>query len=173
METNPGAEQMLPRVYADLRALALHYLRAESRAHTLQPTALVHEAVLRLLRQQSVDWEADGQFLALVAMVMRHVLVDHARAKNAVRRGGGQAHRTQLDEAIAVFEARSTNLLALEEALERLAEMDERKSRVVELRFFGGLSIKDIAPLLGVSQRTVEREWQFARAWLHAELVKL
>lgn len=163
-------EQMLARVYADLRALALHYLNSESRAHTLQPTDLVHEAVLRLLRQRSVEWKADGQFLALTAMIMRHVLVDHARAKGAKRRGGGQAQRTQLDEAFAVFEARSTNLLALDEALERLAAIDERKCRVVELRFFGGLSIKDIAPLLGVSPRTVEREWQFARAWLHAEL---
>lgn len=171
--TNDSAADMsnaLPRVYADLRAMACHYLRTESRAHTLQPTALVHEVILRLLRQHSAVWKAEGNLLGIAAMFMRNVLVDHARAKRAVRRGGDQPRPTQLDEAVAVFEARSTDLVALEEALERLAKFDARKSKIVELRFFGGLSGKEIAELLDISQRTVEREWHFARAWLQAEL---
>lgn len=161
---------VLPRVYADLRALAGHCLRSEHRAHTLQPTALVHEVVLRLLRQRSAIWRTEGNLLALASMFMRNVLVDHARVKRAARRGGGKVHTTQLDEAVAAFESRSTNLIALDEALERLAEIDERKSKIVELRFYGGLHANEVAKILDISRRTVEREWQFARAWLQAEL---
>ena len=160
----------LPRVYADLRALACHCLRTERRSHTLQPTALVHEAVLRLLRQRSAIWRAEGNLLALASIFMRNILVDHARAKRAARRGGGKVHTTHLDEAVAVFEDRSVDLLALEEALERLAEIDVRKSKIVELRFFGGLTGSEVADVLDISRRTVEREWNFARAWLQAEL---
>lgn len=162
--------RVLPLVYADLRALACHCLRSEKRSHTLQPTALVHEVVLRLLRQRSTIGCANGNLLALAAMFMRNVLVDHARVKRAARRGGGKVHMTHLDEAVAVFESRSTDLLALEEALERLGEIDVRKSKIVELRFFGGLSTAEVAEVLNISRRTVEREWYFARAWLKAKL---
>ena len=153
-------------VYDELHGLANNCLRGRQRGNTLQPTALVHEAYLRLIRQDLSSPAADRKhFLALAARAMRAIIVDHARARYSQKRGGGR-QRVPLDDALAQFEDRCTDLLALDEALTELSEMDPRQSRIVELRFFGGLNEQEVAELLSVSLRTVEREWRFARAWL-------
>ena len=159
-------DQMLPLVYEELRRLAGHYLRREPTGHTLQPTALVHEAYLRLIDQRRADWTNRAQFLGLAASMMRRILVNHARDRVAAKRGG-DAERVSLSLVEAPSGRPDVELIALEDALKRLASLDPRKSRVVELKFFGGLTTEEIAEVLQVSGATVEREWSFARAWLY------
>jgi RNA polymerase sigma factor (TIGR02999 family) len=159
-------DQMLPVLYGELHRLAVRYLNREVSGHTLQPTALVHEAYLRLIDQRRVDWQNRAQFFGIAAGMMRRILVNHARDRVAGKRGGG-AERVSLSMVQAPSGRPDVELIALEEALERLAELDPRKSRVVELKFFGGLTTEEIAQVLQVSGATVEREWSFARAWLY------
>jgi RNA polymerase sigma factor (TIGR02999 family) len=161
-------ERMLPLVYDELRRLAAGYLRRERPGHTLQPTALVHEAYVRLIDQRQVDWTNRAQFIGLAAVMMRRVLVNHARDRIADKRGGGAEH-VPLTVA-GDFGAPEVGVLDLHQALERLADLDQRKGRIVELKFFGGLTMDEIAQTLGVSRATVEREWKFSRAWLHREV---
>ena len=161
-------EKLLELVYDDLRRLAAGYLSNERDARTLQPTALVHEACLRLFDWKNVSWQNRAHFFAVAARVMRRVLVDHARAKRAQKRDFGQ--RIAIDEAVSFPAERDLDLLALEEALTSLERMDERQARIVELRFFGGLTIEETAHVLGVSETTVKREWDFAKAWFQREL---
>ena len=158
-------EQMLPLVYDELRRLAGGYLRHERPGHTLQPTALVHEAYVRLIDQRQVDWANRAQFIGLAAVMMRRVLVNHARDRVADKRGAGAEH-VPLTVAGEPMGAPELDLLDLHDALERLAALDARKSQIVELKFFGGLTIDEIADTLAISHATVEREWKFARAWL-------
>jgi RNA polymerase sigma factor (TIGR02999 family) len=158
-------DQMLPVLYEELHRLASHYLSGEATGHTLQPTALVHEAYLRLVDQRRVDWRNRAQFLGLAANMMRRILVNHARDRAAQKRGGGAA-AVSLSLVEAPAGRPDIELIALEDALQRLAALDERKSKVVELKFFGGLTIEEIAEVLQISGATVEREWAFARAWL-------
>ena len=160
--------RLIPIVYKELRRLAAHHMKQERPSHTLQATALVHEAFLRLAGQKQPDWRDRGSFLAVASQVMRNLLVDHARARRRVKRGGGC--ELQLDEALTLAAFESEEVLALEEALERLSRIDPRQERIVELRYFGGLSVEEVATVLGISARTVKREWQMARAWLYAEV---
>lgn len=162
-------DELLPQVYHELRRLAESYLGREREGHTLQPTALVHEAYLRLVDQRSVDWRNRAQFFGIAAEMMRRILVNHAQARGAAKRGGGAALVT-LDEALEVFQDRDVDLVALDEALTALTALDQRQGRIVELRYFGGLSIDETAEVLGVSPATVKREWSAARAWLFREL---
>ncbi len=167
---NKEAEnRLIPLVYAELRRLASYYLRGERSDHTLQPTALVHEAYIRLTRMQEVDWQSRAHFFATAATLMRRILVDHARAQCAEKREGFR-EAVSLDEDLVVSNSRSTDLIALDEALERLAKLDARRSRIVELRFFGGLSEQETGNVLGISERTVKRDWRVAKAWLYNEL---
>lgn len=159
-------DRMLPVVYDELHRLAVRYLGREGPGHTLQPTALVHEAYMRLIDQRRVDWRNRAQFLGVAASIMRRILVNHARDRGAQKRGG-KAERVSLSLVEATSGRPDIELIALEESLERLAAMDERKSRIVELKFYGGLTVEEIAEVLGVSGATVEREWAFARAWLY------
>jgi RNA polymerase sigma factor (TIGR02999 family) len=163
-------DELLPLVYDDLRRQARRYMRAQPAGHTLQTTALVHEAYLRLVGQSSVEWKGRAHFFGVASKAMRSILVDHARARNAAKRGGS-ARAITLDDAggIAGPQA-SVDVLALDEALGRLAELDARKSRLVELRYFGELGVDEAAAVLGVSPATVKREWTTARAWLRREL---
>ncbi len=161
-----GLDQMLPVLYEELHRLASLYLSREATGHTLQPTALVHEAYLRLVDQRRVDWRNRAQFLGLAANLMRRILVNHARDRAAKKRGGG-ARAVSLSLVEAPSRKPDVELIALEDALQRLAALDERKSKVVELKFFGGLTIEEIAEVLQISGATVEREWAFARAWLY------
>lgn len=161
-----GLDQMLPVLYQELHRLASHYLSREAVGHTLQPTALVHEAYLRLVDQRRVDWRNRAQFLGVAASMMRRILVNHARGRVARKRGGG-AQQVSLSLIESPSDRPEVELIALEEALGRLAALDERKSKVVELKFFGGLTIEEIGEVLGISGATVEREWAFARAWLY------
>ena len=163
--TDTEAEPMLELVYAELRRLAAGYLRGERPGHTLQPTALVHEAYLRLLNQRQVDWSNRAQLMGLAAVMMRRILVNHARDRVAGKRGGGAEH-VSLTVAGEGIGAADVNVLDLHDALTRLAAVDPRKGRIVELKFFGGLSTDEIAETLGLSTATVERDWKFARAWL-------
>jgi len=164
------AEAKLIRlVYAELRRLAAHYLRGERPEHTLQPTALVHEAYIRLTKIREVDWQNRSHFFATAANVMRRILVDHARAQLANKREGFR-DAISLEEALVVSPARSSELLALDEALERLAKVSARQSKIVELRFFGGLSEEETGAVLGISTRTVKRDWRVAKAWLYNEV---
>lgn len=158
-------DQMLPLVYDELHRLAAGYLARERPDHTLQPTALVHEAFLRLINQREIDWKNRAQFLGVAAGLMRRILVNHARDRAAAKRGG-ERERVSLSLVEVPSGGPDVDLIALEDALERLATLDERKAKVVELRFFGGLSTEEVAEVLGVSRATVEREWSFARAWL-------
>jgi RNA polymerase sigma-70 factor, ECF subfamily len=160
-------DELLPIVYTQLRALAEHFLRSERRDHTLQATALVHEAYLRLLGGGQVSWQNRAHFFAIAARTMRRILVDHARNLNAGKRRGV---KVSLESALVFSEDQSGELLDLDRALDRLAEWDARQARVVELRFFAGLSEEEAAEVLGVSQRTVKRDWQMAKAWLYGQL---
>ena len=162
-------DQMLPVLYGELHRLAVHYLGREEVGHTLQPTALVHEAYLRLIDQRRADWQNRAQFLGLAAGMMRRILVNHARDRVARKRGGGAA-QVSLSMVESPSGQPDVELIALEGALERLAALDPRKSRVVELKFFGGLTTEEIAEVLQVSGATVEREWSFARAWLYSAI---
>jgi RNA polymerase sigma factor (TIGR02999 family) len=161
--------QLVPRVYDELRRIAHHHLRAERPGRTLQTTALVHEAYLRLVDTRRVRWESRAHFLGVAAQAMRRILVDAARARGARKRGGGAAV-VPLDEAATVGPQREASLVALDDALTALAEVDSRKSRVVELRYFGGLSVEETAAVLQVSPETVHRDWRVAKAWLLREL---
>lgn len=164
-----AAEALFPIIYGELRDLAGRVLRGERPGHTLQPTALVHEAWLRLIGQQDATFNDRGHFLSVAAMAMRRILVNHAKARGAAKRGGG-APVVVLDEALAVFEDRAVDLIALDEAIDRLAEIDDRQARVVELRFFTGLSVDETAQVMDISPRTVHREWLMARAWLRGAI---
>jgi RNA polymerase sigma factor (TIGR02999 family) len=160
-------EQLLPLVYDELRKIAAGYMRREREGHTLQPTALVNEAYLRLVKQPDVDWQNRAHFFGVAAQFMRRILVDHARRKNAGKRGGV---KVTLDEAMASTEGRDDVVLGVDRALEKLSRLDARQSRIVELRFFAGLSVEETALVLGVAPRTVNREWRMAQAWLRNEL---
>src|SRR5579862_7738499 len=164
-----AAEDLAPLVYAELRRRAHRYLRRERVNHTLHSTDLVHEAYLRLVDQKRANWQDRAHFFAVSAQMMRRILVDHARAHHREKRGGG-APTLVLDEAIDLPQRRSLELIALDDALEGLAKLDSQQSRVVELRFFAGLSIEETAEVLGVSKATVNRDWVTARAWLSREL---
>ena len=164
-----ASDALVPLVYDELRRQARRALRREGEGHTLQATALVHEAWLRLDAQHDARWESRSQFLAVAAQTMRRVLVDHARARRALKRGGGDVQIT-LGDAYSAVAPDAVDVLALDEALARLAVMDARKARLVELRYFAGLSIPEAAAALGVSQATVIREWAVARMWLRREL---
>jgi RNA polymerase sigma-70 factor, ECF subfamily len=162
-------ELLMPLVYEELRRRAKAYLRRERRGHTLEPTALVHEAYLRLIKQDRIVWENRAQFYGVAAQMMRRILVDHARARNMAKRSGAWA-RVTLAAVAAEDRPRDIELLDLDKALEELAAFDARKSQVAELRFFGGLSLEETAHVLDISIATVEREWQAARAWLYSRL---
>jgi RNA polymerase sigma factor (TIGR02999 family) len=161
--------RLVPLVYKELRHLAGRHLRHERDGHTLQRTGLVHEVFLRLSSDHAVQWESRAQFFGLASKLMRHVLVDHARARRADKRGGGVT-LLPLEDADAVGAADTLDILALDQALQRLERLDPQQSQVVELRFFGGLSVDETAATLGVSAATVKREWSCARAWLLREL---
>lgn len=162
-------EQLFADVYTELRALAARYLHRERKNHTLQPTALVHEAYLTLAGQTRVHWQGRAHFLAIAAQAMRQILVDHARRHRAAKRGGNR-HRIALDDNLVIESHRDVDLLALEDALAKLTKLDRRQAQMIELRFFGGLSIADVAKVMGMSKRSVEREWTMVRAWLRLEL---
>ena len=162
---------MLPLVYDELRRLAKRYLQRERPNHTLQATALVHEAYLRLVDQRLAQWQNRAHFFGVAAQVMRRILVDHARNQQADKRGGGAA-KLSLDDAVGLVEAREVDLVALDDALTTLATLDERQSRIVELRFFGGLTVEEVAEVVGISPATVKRDWSMARAWLYRALQK-
>jgi RNA polymerase sigma-70 factor (ECF subfamily) len=162
-------EQLISLMYGELRRVARNYLRRERPDHTLQSGALVHEAYLRLMGEQSPQWKNRAHFFGVAAQVMRHILVDHARSRRSAKRGGG-APRLALDPQMALPQYRDLDLLALDDALNRLAELDAQQSRLIELRFFGGLSIVETAAALNISAATVKREWATARVWLQREM---
>lgn len=167
---NPAArEALIPLVYDELRRLARQCLASQGPDHTLQSTALVHEAYLRLVNHSSVHWENRVHFFAVAAQLMRRILVDHARKRLSAKRGGNHLTLT-LDDAIALPKKRELDLVALDDALNELAELDQRQSHIVELRFFGGLSIEDASYQLGISPATVKREWATARTWLYQQM---
>lgn len=164
-------DSLTPVVYDELRRLAAIYLHRERSDHTLQPTAVVHEAYMRLVDQRSVRWQNRAHFFGIAAQMIRRILVDHARGVRAAKRGGG-AVALSLDEALGVSEKRDFELEALDDALQTLSQVDPQQARVVELRFFTGLSIEETAEVLGVSESTVKRDWVSAKAWLFRELSK-
>jgi RNA polymerase sigma-70 factor, ECF subfamily len=161
--------ELTPLVDSELRRLASYYMRGERRGHTLQTSPLVNEAYLRLIDQKNIQWQNRAHFFGVAAQLMRHILIDHARQHQYIKRGGG-VFRVSLDESSAVTQARAVELLAIDEALEKLTRMDARKGRLVELRFYGGLNLEETAEVLGVSSPTVQREWRTAKAWLHRML---
>ncbi len=162
-------DDVIRAVYQELRRMADRYLRLESPGHTLQPTALVHEAYLRLIDQTQVTWQNRAHFFGVAAQMMRRILVDHARTKKREKRGG-PARKLSLDEVMNLSKERAADLVLLDDALEALNTIDPRKSRVVELRFFGGLSVEEAAEALDVSPQTVMRDWKLAKAWLYQEI---
>lgn len=164
-------DQLMPLVYDELRRLANHYLAQERPDHTLQPTALVHEAYLRLVETRNRNFRSRAYFFGIASQLMRRVLVDHARKHRAAVRGGGMK-KLSLDEAIALPNEPDLDLLALDDALNTLAAIDPRQSRIVELRFFGGLSVEETAEVLGVSAATIKRDWSWAKTWLYREIKK-
>lgn len=169
-EGDEGAlEQLTPRVYRTLRRIAGYQMQHERAGDSMQATALVHEAYLELIDVQNVSWQHRAHFFAVSAKIMRHILLDRARRRVAAKRGGS-AERVNLDELPDLSGSRARELIALEDALNALAQNDSRKARVVELRFFGGLSVDETAEVLAISPETVMRDWKFARSWLHAEL---
>ena len=161
-------EMLTPIIYGELRRLAQSYMRQERADHTLQSTAVVHEAFIRLI-DQNVEWKSRAHFFAIAAKMMRRILVDHARARSTSKRGAGMA-RVDVEEQAIESQERSVDLLALDEALEHLARIDPQRSRIVELRYFGGLSNEESANVLGISPATVQRQWSGAKAWLYREL---
>jgi RNA polymerase sigma factor (TIGR02999 family) len=162
-------EQLFPLVYEELRQMARRYLRRQPAGHTFQTTELIHEAYLKLAHQDGKIWQNRAHFFGVAAQAMRHILVDYARSKQSQKRGGWQERVTLNDNAVVSTE-NSDEIVALDNALKQLATMDERKSRVVELKFFGGLNIEEIADVLKISVKTVKRDWSFARTWLLREL---
>ena len=166
----PALETLMPLVYAELRRLAAHYLKGERPGQTLQPTALVHEAYLKLLKDRPERWQNRAHFCAIAAHAMRQILIERARARDALKRGGGQP-RVTFDEGLQAAAAESeVDLISLDAALDRLAALDPGQARIVELRYFGGLSIEETAEAMGISPATVKRHWAVARAWLAKEL---
>lgn len=161
--------ELMPLVFEDLRSMARSRFRGEPEAHTLQPTALVNEVFLRLTGQHSMHWESRNQFFAFAGTLMRRILVDHAKGRRAAKRGKGLAN-LPLDEGIGLVKESSVDLVALDQALTRLSKLDERQARIVELRFFVGLTNEEIADLLGISSTSVKRDWQTAKLWLFREL---
>jgi RNA polymerase sigma factor (TIGR02999 family) len=164
-------DALIPIVYEELRRVARYYLKQEKQSHTLSSTALVHEAYLRLVNQKEVTWQNRAHFFGVAAKMMRRILVDHARRRSYAKRGGG-AMTLALEEAVATPQRREIDVVALDDALDSLAKLDDRQSRMVELRFFGGLSIEETSEVLGVSVPTVKREWASARAWLFREITR-
>lgn len=164
-------DELLPFVYEELRRLAHHYMGRERPGHTLQTSALVNEAYLRLVDQRSVKWQNRAHFFGIASQMMRRILVDHARSRHYAKRGGG-AIQVSLDESMIVSGERAGDVVALDDALTALARIDQRKSKIVEMRFFGGLSIEETAEALSVSPGTVMRDWTLAKAWLHREINK-
>jgi RNA polymerase sigma-70 factor, ECF subfamily len=164
-----AAEKLVPLVYDELKRLARGYMRRERQGHTLQTTALVHEAYLKLVHQQRVNWQGRSHFFGIAAQLMRRILIDHARSHLRAKRGGAKVV-LPLSEALVFSPEHSENLLRLDEALERLSRLDARQSRIVELRFFGGLSVEQTATFLDISPKTVKRDWAVAKAWLQGEL---
>ncbi len=162
-------DKLIPIVYDELRRQAARYLRRERAGHTLQTTALIHEAYLRLVDQRNVHWQNRAQFFGIAAHLMRRILVDHARTKHRAKRGGSNV-RVSLTEAMAITKDPNLNLLEIDEALNRLAEIDEQQSKIVELRFFSGLSVEETAAALEISPATVKRDWSVAKAWLYREI---
>ena len=165
-------DQLMPLVYEELRRLARHYMSRERPGHTLQSTALVNEAYLRLVDQEDMRWENRAHFFGIAARIMRQILVDQARARNAAKRGGGDFKLDLTDISDLPEQGQQLDLLALDRALDGLASFDPQQSRIVELKFFGGLSIEDTAVVIGVSPATVKREWALAKSWLFLELSK-
>jgi len=163
-------EKLMPLVYSELRRLATNYLRRERAGHTLQPTALVNEAYLKLVDQRNARWQNRAHFFGIAAQLMRRILVDHARQRQAVKRGGQDQQRLSITSAETVIKQPQIDLLALNEAMDELAQLDPQQSRIVELKFFGGLSIEEIAEVLSIGHATVERDWKMARAWLRKQL---
>jgi RNA polymerase sigma factor (TIGR02999 family) len=169
MDSVPGSiDALIPIVYEELRRLAHHYMRGERLGHTLQTTALVNEAYMRLVQIERIEWNSRGHFFAMAATVMRRVLVDHARERARDKRGGGLVFTTRAEQAAVSSPA--IDVLALDEALDRLADMDPQQARIVELRYFTGLTIEETAETLGISPATVKRDWTWARAWLYQRL---
>jgi RNA polymerase sigma factor (TIGR02999 family) len=164
-----AASKLIPMVYDELRRLADGYMRRERGDHTLQATALVHEAYLKLVEQRSVDWRSRAHFFGIAAQVMRRILVDHARGHLRGKRGAG-LQEVPLDDALVFAPEQSLELVKLDEALERLTKLDPRQGKIVELRFFGGLTVEQTADLLEISPKTVKRDWSVAKAWLHSEV---
>lgn len=164
-----AAEKLVPLVYDELKRTARRYMRRERSDHTLQTTALVHEAYLKLIQQHRIDWQSRSHFFAIAAQLMRRILLDHARGHLRHKRGG-QVEILPFNEALTFSDEQSEELIRLDDALERLSTIDPRQSRIVVLRFFGGLSIEETAAVLGVSPKTVKRDWAIAKAWLHGEL---
>ncbi len=164
-----AANELMPLVFGELRSLAARLLSQERPGHTLQPTALVNEAFLRLVDQKRVSWQGRTHFFAIGAQAMRRILVDHARSKLRKKRGQ-RPLRVELTEKLLISSENIEDVLAVDEALEKLAELDPRQARIVELRFFGGLTVAEVAEAIGVSKRTVEAEWTMVRAWLRREL---
>ena len=162
-------DELMPIVYETLRKLAAGYLRRERRNHSLQPTALVHEAYVRLVDQQTADWQNRAQFFGMASKLMRHILVDYARERMAAKRGGEQL-RLSLTKADRIGRKSNVELMALNDALNELAEVKPSHARIIEMRFFGGLTIEETALAMGISHTTVERDWSFARAWLRREM---
>ena len=160
---------MMPTIYDELRRQAARYLRRERAGHTLQTTALIHEAYVRLVDQRRVQWQNRAHFFGIAAQLMRRILVDHARTKKRAKRGGSDV-RVSLSEATLQTQAQDFDIVALDEALERLGEIDEQQSRIVELRFFSGLTVEETAEVLSISTATVKRDWSMAKAWLHREV---
>jgi RNA polymerase sigma-70 factor (ECF subfamily) len=166
-----AASRLLPIVYAELRRLAGHYMRGEQSGQSIQPTELVHEAYLRLVGQERIGWQGRSHFMAMAAISMRRILVERARRKSAEKRGGG-GEKLPLDDLDLFTPEKSSQVLALDEALQRLAHISPRQGRVVELRFFAGLNFDEIARMERLSPRTVKQDWSVARAWLHREMAR-
>lgn len=164
-------DKLMPLIDEELRRLAHHYMCRERAGHTLQTTALVNEAFLKLVNRKNLQWQNRAHFFGLAAQVMRTILVDHARSHASAKRGGG-ARNLELDEAMLVSQQKASEVVALDEALNQLALIDPRQSRIVELRFFGGLTVEEAAEVLHISPVTIKREWSTAKAWLHRELAK-
>ncbi|MCZ6834909.1 MAG: sigma-70 family RNA polymerase sigma factor [Planctomycetota bacterium] len=164
-----ASEGLMELLYDDLRAIASRMMHSERPNHTLQPTAVVHEAYLRLIDQKHTDWKNRAHFLAVSAEIIRRILIDYARKQNAAKRGGNN-QRVTLDNHLAMCEERDLDLLALDEAMNRLALLNERQTKVIELRFYGGMTEKEVATVLGVSRTTIADDWSVARAWLSREL---
>lgn len=162
-------DRLMSVVYEELHRLAHHYMKRESPGHTLQTSALVNEAFVRLVDQRTVKWQNRAHFFGIAAQMMRRILVDHARSRHYAKRGGGAQH-ISLEEALVVSDERTAEVVAVDEALQRLEEFDARKSKIVELRFFAGLSIDETAEVLGVSPGTIMRDWTLAKAWLRREM---